>query len=435
LIFNSIQTTNAGDYYLVVTNIYGSAVSDVFTLTVYSTPAIVQAYTNLKLYAGAHPTFSVTAAGVAPLSYQWSSNGVAIAGATNASYTQLNLQSNATNYACIVTNPLGSATNAVSLTIVPAPTAPYPQAVLAANPIGYWRLNEGPDNGSGNDGVIANDCWGGNEGIYNHTTLGNPGYNPVADPTDTSAGFGLVSFSDNDAYKIAGVDFTSPTNTSVAFSIEAWVDGYQQSQDAGIVAKGYGNGGEQFDLDTGGPANATQLTPHNFRFLLRDASATAHVVNSSVQPNNTWHHLVGVCDEPNSVMTLYIDGQSVGTAAIPSKGGILASTNLMSIGSRRSSSVVTNYDFQFVGYVNDVAIYNYALSANEIAAQYVAGGGIPSVPFISIGSSGGNIVITYTGTLLSSTNVAGPYNPVAGATSPYTNAPSNAQMLYRASYP
>jgi hypothetical protein len=31
------------------------------------------------------------------------------------------------------------------------------------------------------------------------------------------------------------------------------------------------------------------------------------------------------------------------------------------------------------------------------------------------------LVLTYSGTLLDATNVAGPWTPVAGATSPYTN--------------
>jgi hypothetical protein len=44
---------------------------------------------------------------------------------------------------------------------------------------------------------------------------------------------------------------------------------------------------------------------------------------------------------------------------------------------------------------------------------------------------GANAVITYTGTLLSSTNVAVPYAPVNGAASPYLLSKTNAQQFCR----
>ncbi len=52
-------------------------------------------------------------------------------------------------------------------------------------------------------------------------------------------------------------------------------------------------------------------------------------------------------------------------------------------------------------------------------------------PALSLGLAGSNLVITYTGTLVASTNVAGPYNPVTGASSPYSTPATNAQMFYR----
>jgi hypothetical protein len=52
-------------------------------------------------------------------------------------------------------------------------------------------------------------------------------------------------------------------------------------------------------------------------------------------------------------------------------------------------------------------------------------------PTVSLVLAGANVAITYTGTLVSSTNVAGPYNPVTGASSPYSTPATNAQMFYR----
>jgi hypothetical protein len=56
----------------------------------------------------------------------------------------------------------------------------------------------------------------------------------------------------------------------------------------------------------------------------------------------------------------------------------------------------------------------------------------PTPPSISISNSGGNVVITFVGTLLSSPTVTGPYSPVPGATSPYTvPTGSGPQQFYR----
>src|SRR5258708_23599810 len=50
-------------------------------------PSITAQPANQTVTAGQTATFSVTAAGTAPLTYQWSKNGGAISGATSSSYT------------------------------------------------------------------------------------------------------------------------------------------------------------------------------------------------------------------------------------------------------------------------------------------------------------------------------------------------------------
>jgi len=57
----------------------------------------------------------------------------------------------------------------------------------------------------------------------------------------------------------------------------------------------------------------------------------------------------------------------------------------------------------------------------------------PTKPTISVALMSGKVVITYTGTLLSSATVSGTYSAVAGATSPYTVPSGGApRMFYRA---
>jgi len=72
---------------------------------------------------GQSATFSVTAAGTAPLAYQWRFNTAPIAGATSSSYTRTNVQSaDAGNYSVLVTNQAGSASSSDAvLTVKRAP--------------------------------------------------------------------------------------------------------------------------------------------------------------------------------------------------------------------------------------------------------------------------------------------------------------------------
>jgi hypothetical protein len=391
LIINPLKgSDSSSDYYVVITNSAGSVTSSVVSLTVFTQPVftnepvLVTQTNNIQLFAGALPTFKVGTLGAQPTYYQWFTNGVAATPqGTNLTSYNLSVEPGLGSFYCVASNFVGMTTDApISVTVLADPTATYPQAVLTSGAIGYWRLNE-PDQGGGNPGVIADDYLGGNNGIYTNTDLGQPGYNPATDPTTKSAAFGLgnYSFVDCDVYGISGVDFGAPSGSNVTFTVEAWVNGYSQSKDAGIVSKGFGNGGEQFNLDTGSHVVINNQTFHDFRFFVRDAAGATHAVNSTVQPDpaaQAWHHLVAVCDELNSNVTLYVDGAVAGSAFIAPGAGLLSSDRAMLIGSRPSNSTTNVNDSQFVGYVNDVAVYNYALSAAQVQAHYAAAGVPPN---------------------------------------------------------
>jgi hypothetical protein len=84
-------------------------------------PVITAQPTNQTMTAGGTASFSVTATGSLPLTYQWSLNTVNLSGATNATLALTNVQSSqAGNYAVLVGNAGGSilSSNAV-LTVVP----------------------------------------------------------------------------------------------------------------------------------------------------------------------------------------------------------------------------------------------------------------------------------------------------------------------------
>jgi hypothetical protein len=401
LILNPVKSTDGGNYYVVITNLSGAVTSSVVALTVNSSPTILSqlplAYTNqINLLSGASPSFSVTAGGAATLYYQWYSNAVAILYATNASLTLSNVQvTGSASYYCVASNFVGTASNTPVDVVVSAPTAPYPASVMALNPMGYWRLNEGPDNGNGNQGAVCFDYARGDNGTYTNTYLAEAGYDPATDPSETSAQFGYGYFSpDSDVYNISGVDFSAGSGSNASFTVEAWENGNPESADAAIVSReNYGNGGEQFVLDV-----------HNgfYRFVVRDASGLAHAANSTISPTlGQWNHLAGVCDEVHGSISLYVNGALAASGPVASGSGILTVANGMTIGSRMSIANTNNND-QLHGNVNDVSVFATALSGTQVAAQYFGAGIAPS--FTQLPSS---VNVNQNSTLILPVSVAG----------------------------
>jgi len=110
---SSILSDNGSTFVVNVTNIAGSVLGNPAILTVLSLPVapnITMHPSNRTVNIGQNATFTVSATGTAPLSYQWKKNGVNIAGATNASYTTPSsiLSDNGSTFVVNVTNSRGS---------------------------------------------------------------------------------------------------------------------------------------------------------------------------------------------------------------------------------------------------------------------------------------------------------------------------------------
>src|SRR6266850_947014 len=86
-------------------------------------PTIVIPPADQTVTAGQMATFSVTASGTAPLSYQWQKNSADISGATLASYTTpaTTAQDNGAQFRVVVSNPVGSTTSGTATLRVQSP--------------------------------------------------------------------------------------------------------------------------------------------------------------------------------------------------------------------------------------------------------------------------------------------------------------------------
>jgi DNA-binding beta-propeller fold protein YncE len=124
----TLSLSDSGSTYSVtVTNSAGTIASNSVTLTVTAVaPSITTQPASTSAADGSTATFTVVASGSSPLSYQWKKGGVAISGATSASYTTptLTVANSGSSYTVVVTNSVGSVTsNAATLTVTAvAPT-------------------------------------------------------------------------------------------------------------------------------------------------------------------------------------------------------------------------------------------------------------------------------------------------------------------------
>ena len=106
------QPTNAGNYRVIITNLFGSATSAVATLTVLVPPSITQQPQGQTLPEGTNVAFTVMATGTLPLTYQWFFNGAVLSGQTNTMLAIPNVQAaNAGSYTVVVGNQAGTVTS------------------------------------------------------------------------------------------------------------------------------------------------------------------------------------------------------------------------------------------------------------------------------------------------------------------------------------
>jgi hypothetical protein len=116
-------TDNNAKFTVAVSNTTGNATSNAAVLTVMSAsvaPAITTQPASQTVIAGKTASFTVTASGTAPMTYQWSKNGAAIGGATSSTYTTPaeTATDNNAKFTVAVSNTAGNATsNAATLTV------------------------------------------------------------------------------------------------------------------------------------------------------------------------------------------------------------------------------------------------------------------------------------------------------------------------------
>ncbi len=133
LVITNVTAGDAGNYFVIATNVLGSMQSSNITLTILpDQPVSVTASpTNTSVFELFSATFYVSGTGTLPISYQWQHNGTPIPGATKASYVlaAASLTNAGDQFSCVLSNFANSSPNVVTsgtgtLAVVPNTALP-----------------------------------------------------------------------------------------------------------------------------------------------------------------------------------------------------------------------------------------------------------------------------------------------------------------------
>ena len=248
------------------------------------------------------------------------------------------------------------------LSLVPATVAsassslsPYATAVLADHPVSYWRLNDAPGSS------VAADQESLNPGaIGGSPTFQQPGPSGI---TDGAA----IEFTGGQ-----WIDVGSNLMTANLWSVEVWFK-LSSSQVAPCATGPQGPDTCSIWIDGGGFGDGIEVRKSGqlAGIVWADGCCTRYEITSPQSyADGAWHY--AVLTRNSSSFTLYIDGVAVESTPTG------ASTTYY--GSNPPAGATIDNDPPhaepgFEGDLSEVAYYNYALSATQVAAHYAAAGG------------------------------------------------------------
>jgi hypothetical protein len=241
----------------------------------------------------------------------------------------------------------GNILSSAELYTPPSATTSYRDVILTDNPIMYWRLGE-------TSGTIAYDESANHRdaSYINNPFLGLHG--AIANDTNTSVGFNGFN---------QGVRWMPTSSYFGAFTVEAWVKEKQINPVETFFDTRTKTAEFSFDfkLDT--------LAGKEIHFDVGDG--TKWLSTSSVPfdfKRNVWYYVAAVVTRRGA--TYYVDGSAIGSVTYRGVPLLFDATHRVQIGTN------TRYDSEwFDGAIDEVAVYDYALTADQIAAHYATGTG------------------------------------------------------------
>lgn len=210
--------------------------------------------------------------------------------------------------------------------------------VEPAGLVGYWPMNEGA-------GDTVHDASGNsNDG----TTSGSPTW--VQGRIN-----GALNFNGTSQYVAAG---NSPISGTQSFTLSAWIDTTQVSGYSGALAIGPSGTNEAAYIGTVGTAQVGASNSIGGGFY-------GNNFGSGVTTTNQWVYVVMTFSGgSNGTAIIYVNGvPKVSTSATPN----------LSAGPLQIGKIGSDTTYDFSGSIDDVKVFNRALSSDEVYANYQAG--------------------------------------------------------------
>jgi hypothetical protein len=391
----------------------------------------VQPPQSLNAYVGVTAHISATVmTHTTPVTNQWQLNGTnlvdgafggAIISGSTSTLTIANVTTNLQGvYRLIVSDPAGM-TISSNTTVTVLFTVPPP----ATNLVGAWLTGAAnladtsgyqPAGTHDGYGVTGSGTPSSNYGFTNDVPPGATGQSLTLQGNTAIA---ITNSSDLDGAYTNTFDDTIGTN---GMTVTCWAKGLPGGWNPWVSK--YGENGAGWQLRVNGDG----ATPC---WTIRGTGGTEDMSSTIGSVNTGWHFYAGTYSPVTGDRSLYVDGVLAATQTGQGPLNPSAASHVV-IGARDGGG--NSFGNYFTGEIYGVRIYNTDLSQAQVNSFLIP----TSAPVFSGPPvlNGNKFVLTYTGTLLSATNVAGPYLPVAGATSPYTNNVTTApQMFFRLSNP
>ncbi len=436
----SVGTASYGVTYTPLDTINYTSASTTVSVTVNSactSPTIVGGISPASLTAtvGDQVILSITnVTGTAPFGYQWLSNSVVIASATNSSYTNLSvLVTDAGNYQVIITNDCGAITSSVAVLTVNPQTPLIATLPTAANITYGQALSAATLSG----GSVTNAAGATITGSFTYNTptnvpsAGTPAASVTFTPNDTNnynnvstsvsvtvnpAALGVTANSDSKTYN--GIGYTGGNGVTYSGFVNGDTTGSlsgslsyggtsQNVTNAGtytIVPSGltsanytisYTNGTLTVNLASTSVAIASSKNPSGYRDSVSfNASlpiyATGNVVFTS--PSGAFSTNGIVTGSATSLaLTNLARGTNVITVAYLGDGNYLGSTNTLSQTVTNHPPVVNN-----AGYTRNVAVDSFKVLVSDLLTNASDVDG-DSLTLVAVGTSTNGVTPSISG--------------------------------------
>lgn len=400
----SFATVGGTNFYNITSPASGSIVP--FGLPIIS-PQPPEAITR---YQGQKVSIS---SGASPGTYRWQRNGLDVSndsrtsGATGTTLTINNLTAgDAGNYTFIATTSAGSVTSSPTVLTILVPNKPSESSVLALAPTAFWRMEELA-------GSTAFDYVGGFDGTHGvNDLLAVDGPRPADGFTHFESTNLATQLPGNAAPSaIVFPALTASTESVTAVTLTAWIKPAVIPADrAGLVTF---TAPAESGLRLYGGANGLSILWNN---------SVSH--SGILPPVGQWSFVAAVITTNGANIYLATNGGwRVFTDTV-----VRAPVALSGAGWIGSDRNIGNRFFE--GSIDEVAVFRGALPPSAITNLFTGVVTPPSVT-LSIQKVGGGVQLSWPqGTLLESTNVAGPWT-TNNATSPYTISNPDGTKFFR----